>query len=153
MATEKKMTKVDALNVALAALEDYPHERLDEVIEKIQGIILQLQKKNSATSGKLTPKQMENEVIKANILAYMVEDTNYTISDLLKHVADLPEDMTNQRMNALLRQMYPDPKHPEIPVSACPIVRVEVKGKAHFALNPDFVPAEDGEDEDNEVEG
>jgi hypothetical protein len=63
----------------------------------------------------------------------------YTITDLLKAVPGLPADMTNQRLSALMRQMYNkdvanDPNFP--------VVRVEEKRKAYFMLNPDF----EGED-------
>ena len=93
-----------------------------------------LAKKNSADK-KPTAKQAQNDSIKSLILSSMEEGKVYTITDLLKSIEGLPADMTNQRMSALMRQMYNkdvanDPNFP--------VCRIEEKRKAYFMLNPDF---------------
>ena len=93
-----------------------------------------LAKKNSADK-KPTAKQAQNEDIKSAILSSMEDGKVYTITDLLKSVDGLPADMTNQRMSALMRQMY----NKDVPNDpAFPVCRIEEKRKAYFMLNPDF---------------
>ena len=104
------------------------------MVEFINHELELLAKKNSADK-KPTAKQAQNDGIKSLILSSMEEGKVYTITDLLKSVEGLPADMTNQRMSALMRQMYSkdvanDPNFP--------IVRIEEKRKAYFMLNPDF---------------
>jgi hypothetical protein len=82
---------------------------------------LELLAKKNASEKKPTAKQTENETIKANILDAMEPNRLYTISELLKVVPGLPEDFTNQRMSALVRQML-----------GSSINRVEEKRKAYF---------------------
>ena len=104
------------------------------MVEFIEHELELLAKKNSADK-KQTAKQTVNEGIKQEILDFMVENQLYTITDLLKSVPNLPADMTNQRMSALMRQMYDkdDAQNPNFPVS-----RIEEKRKAYFMLNPHF---------------
>ena len=104
------------------------------MVEFINHELELLAKKNSADK-KPTAKQAQNDGIKSLILSSMEEGKVYTITDLLKSVEGLPADMTNQRMSALMRQMYSkdtanDPNFP--------VVRIEEKRKAYFMLNPDF---------------
>lgn len=73
-------------------------------------------KKNS--SRKPTKAQEENEVIKENILNFMVRGTNYTISEIQKGVGL----ETNQKTSALVRQLK----------ESGLVSRTEVKGKAYF---------------------
>lgn len=143
---EKKITRVEALTVALNLVESATLVRKDEVAQKIKDIIAQIEKKNSATSGKLSPRQMANEGIKANVLAFMRTAPNqlFTISELMKRPEGIPEEMTNQWMNALLRQMYDkeNPNNPDFPIR-----RSEEKGKAYFQVNPYFVQPESEDEE------
>lgn len=142
---EKKITRVDALNVALNLVENATITRKDEVVQKIKDIIAQIEKKNSSTSGKLSPRQLANEGIKANVLAFMRTAPNqlFSISELMKRPDGIPEEMTNQWMNALLRQMY-DKENPMNP--AFPVQRIEEKGKAFFKVNPAFTIQTEDED-------
>lgn len=84
-----------------------------------------LTKKNS-TDKKPTAKQEANTVIKSAIQTVMEAHPNqlFTVSELMKKVPNLPEDMTNQRMSALIRQM----------VEAGLVKRTEVQRKAYFSL-------------------
>lgn len=104
------------------------------MVEFINHELELLAKKNSVDK-KPTAKQAVNEGIKTLLLSSMEEGKVYTITDLLKAVDGLPADMTNQRLSALMRQMYNkdvanDPNFP--------VVRIEEKRKAYFMLNPDF---------------
>lgn len=84
-----------------------------------------LTKKNS-TDKKPTAKQEANATIKSAIQTVMEAHPNqlFTVSELMKKVPNLPEDMTNQRMSALIRQM----------VEAGLVKRTEVQRKAYFSL-------------------
>ena len=95
----KKMTKKEMFaqimaNYALKA----------EEIAFIEREIELLNKKNGAVK-KPTAKQTANEGIKNEILMAMENGERYRIADLLKVVDNLPEDMTPQRMSALVRQL------------------------------------------------
>ena len=96
-----KMTNKTALTIALTAIGDTN----PEATAKIEKMIEQLDKKNAAPR-KLTAQQEKNEVIKAEITAFLKEnaDTGFTVTDLLKNVEILDGD-SNQHASALLRQL------------------------------------------------
>ena len=100
----KKITKRErfAEILAIPAVASNP-----ELVEFINHEIELLDRKNSGEK-KLTPQQEANAVIKANVLelAMANPDRLFTIGELLKEVPDLPEDMTSQRMTAIVRQMW-----------------------------------------------
>lgn len=77
----------------------------DEIVAKLNKMIDQLDKKNAAPK-KMTERQEKNETVKADILAYLTEnsDSGYTVSDLLKVVPSLDGD-SNQHASALLRAL------------------------------------------------
>jgi hypothetical protein len=95
------------------------------LVEFIDHEVDLLTKKN-ASEKKLTPQQKANEVIKDNILATMSANPNrlFTITELTKEVPNLPEDMSVNRMSALVRQLKDDGK----------VVRIEEKRKALFRI-------------------
>ena len=73
-------------------------------------------------SGELTPIQIANRAIQQDILEHMEPGVLYTISDIQQMVPSC-EDLTNQRVSALIRQMVPDQ-----------IERVEERRMAYFRL-------------------
>ena len=85
------------------------------------------EKKNASGSGadrKPTKTQIENEGIKATIVAVLGEiGEPTTIDGIQKSSAELAE-FKNQKISALLTQL----------IKSNVVVRSEVKGKAHFAL-------------------
>lgn len=82
-------------------------------------------KKNSSTSGKLTPAQEKNEQIKLGILEFMESGAKYTLSEFMKKCPICVEqDLSSQKINALLRQMIIDDKTVE---------REEIKRIAYFS--------------------
>ena len=100
----KKITKRErfAQILAIPAVSADP-----ALVEFINHEIELLDKKNSGEK-KLTPQQEANAVIKESILnlAKANPDRQFTIGELLKEVPGLPEDMTSQRMTAIVRQMW-----------------------------------------------
>ena len=121
MKNTKKMTKRDYFSILRST---YPTsaENYDEVIAFIDHELELLAKKNSAEK-KPTAVQVANEGIKADILASMEKDRLYTITEMIKEIPACA-DLTNQRVSALVRQMY-DCTEPTIE-------RIEDKRKAYF---------------------
>ena len=117
MANNKKMTKREMYE-SLLAKYGFTTEEKDFINHELE----LLAKKNVNKSGekKLTAKQKENETFKAEILA-VIANTPHTVSEILK-AGNFPEDMTNQRISALLKQMLTDNK----------VVRTEKDRKAYF---------------------
>ena len=104
MATnEKKMTKVNALTIALELVEKSTHAEKDAVAEKIRKEIENLSKKSGA--GKPTAKQTANMALGEKVIDFLREHPTerFTVTELLKQVPGLPADMTNQRLTALFR--------------------------------------------------
>ncbi|MBO5730157.1 MAG: hypothetical protein J6R67_03075 [Treponema sp.] len=118
--TTKKMTKREMFEQIKGK---YPLTA--EEVAFIDHEIELLTKKNSADK-KPTAKQEANATIKSAIQTVMEAHPNqlFTVSELMKKVPNLPEDMSNQRMSALIRQM----------VEAGLVKRTEVQRKAYFSL-------------------
>jgi hypothetical protein len=120
--TTPRITKAQkfAMLKAIPAVAENPM-----LVEFIDHEVDLLTKKN-ASEKKLTPQQKANEVIKDNILATMSANPNrlFTITELTKEVPNLPEDMSVNRMSALVRQLKDDGK----------VVRIEEKRKALFRI-------------------
>lgn len=122
MATEKKMTKAQKF----AIIADLPEVKSNPMLTEFVAHEIELLTKKNTTEKKPTAKQTANAVIKGNIVALMESDPDrlFTITELCKEVADLPEDMTPQRMSAIVRQMKDDGV----------VERIEEKRKAFFRL-------------------
>ena len=116
MENGKRVTKKEMYERILAHTND------DLEKQFIEGEIALLEKKNSAEK-KPTKTQVENAGIKEAILDYMVEDTRYTVTELIKG-CDECHDLTNQKVSAILRQM----------VNELVIIKVEDKRKSYFEL-------------------
>lgn len=101
MATEK-MTKKQKYELLKSIPEVAENEMLLELVTKE---IESLEKKNSS-SKKPTAQQTENEAIKTAVLETMSANptTLYTITELIKTV-DVCNDLTNQRVSALVNQL------------------------------------------------
>lgn len=95
-----------------------------------------LDKKNSAEK-KPTAKQTANVGVKAEILEIVQAEPNrlFTVSDILKALGNA--DFTNQKVSALMRQMY-DTTGENPNGEQFALVRIEEKRKAYFKLNPYF---------------
>lgn len=119
MMNSKKMTKRDHFNTLLSIADVANNQTLVDFINHE----LELLAKKNAAEKKPTAVQIANDGIKSAILDGMEEDRLYTITELIKEIPAC-NDLTNQRVSALVRQMY-DCANP------C-IERVEEKRKAYF---------------------
>ena len=99
--TTTKTTNRIALTYAIEHLTDAPAE----VIEKLENMVAQLDKKN-ASPKKLTAQQEKNEAIKADILEFLTDNAGegFTVSDLLKSIPSVEGD-SNQHVSALMRAL------------------------------------------------
>lgn len=84
-----------------------------------------LAKKNISSSGekKLTPTQLANEAIKAEIYELMQVNRLYTIAEMVKEF-EVCANFSSSKMSSLLKQMYSG----ENPI----VERVEEKRKVYF---------------------
>ena len=119
MTNSKKLTKRDHFNALLSLSEVQANPALVAFIEHE---IELLDKKNSADK-KPTAKQTENDGIKTAIVEGMEENRLYTVTEIIKEVAECNE-LTNQRVSALLRQLISEGK----------VVKTVDKRKSYFQL-------------------
>ena len=98
----EKMTNRKALTYALENCE-LP----TAVADKFRAMLDALDRKNGAER-KPTAKQVANADLRANLVTFINENAEgdgFTVSELLKLCADfLPEDCSNQKVSAILRQ-------------------------------------------------
>jgi hypothetical protein len=116
MATNK-MTNKGALQFVLDTY-DVPAE----VAEKLKSMVAQLEKKSGAER-KPTARQVENTKVKEKIASQMEPNVLYTVGEMLKKF-ETTEDMTSQRLTALLCQMEEDGL----------VEKTKEKGKSLFSL-------------------
>ena len=120
----KKLTKKVALSYAVATLTDSEFQTefsRDEIVAKLTEMIDGLDKK-SAGEKKLTEQQVANLGFKDDILTFLADGQKRTATEILKGIESFPDGMTNQRVSALLRQLWLDGK----------IQKDTVKGKTLF---------------------
>lgn len=119
MTTTKKITKRDHFNALLSLSEVQANPALVAFIEHE---IELLDKKNSADK-KPTAQQVANDGIKDAIIEGMEPTRLYTVTELIKEIAECNE-LTNQRVSALLRQLISEGK----------VVKTVDKRKSYFQL-------------------
>ena len=121
-----KLTKKVALSLAIASLNG---EALStefttaDVVAKLNEMVAQLDKKSGAEKP-LTEQQKQNLGYKTDLLAVLADGKARTATELLKEVPTFPEDMSNQRVSQLLRQLILDGK----------VTKETVKGKTLFTI-------------------
>ena len=121
--TVKKLTKRDRYAQLLALNEVKANPDLVAFIEHEVEL---LTRKNTANGEKaLTPNQIQNENFKVIIAEYMASapDRLFTVTELNKEV-DVLNDLSNQRISAILRQM----------VDAGKVEKVVDKRKSYFRM-------------------
>ena len=127
-----KLTKKVALECALCAVAGNPLKEYrsavddtvftaEEVTAKLNEMWAALDKK-SGTEKPMTENQKQNVGFKDNILATLSDGKKRTATEILKETPEFPKDMSNQRVSALLRQLYLDGK----------VQKETVKGKTQF---------------------
>ena len=122
-ATVKKLTKRDRYAQLLALNEVKANPDLVAFIEHEVEL---LARKNTVNGEKaLTPNQIQNENFKVIIAEYMASapDRLFTVTELNKEV-DVLNDLSNQRISAILRQM----------VDAGKVEKVVDKRKSYFRM-------------------
>ena len=119
--TNKKITNAMALEIAIEVLKETDTEKYTEVVEKLDKMLVQVNKKSSANR-KPTATQLENEDLKVKIKEYL-KDTGkkLTVSEMMKEIDGL-EELSNQRVTSLVTFLYNEGK----------IDRVVEKRKAYF---------------------
>lgn len=126
----KKLTKKEKFEMlkAIPAVQEN-----GMLIEFINHEIELLAKKSAGGEKKMTATQKVNEGVKTTILESMEPGKLYSITDMIKQF-DCCMDMSNQRVNALVRQMMPEK-----------VERVEVKRRAYFVLAGTYEGEVEGE--------
>ena len=119
MTTNKKITKRERFNSLLSLSEVQANA---DLVAFIKHEIELLDKKNSGEK-KLTIQQVANEGIKDAIVEGMEENRLYTVTELIKEITECNE-LTNQRVSALLRQLISEGK----------VVKTVDKPKSYFQL-------------------
>ena len=124
-----KLTKKVALSYAISILshtevkEEAKPFSSEDVVTKLKEMMAGLEKKPNDEKG-MTENQKQNVGYKDAILNFLATHPAVTASEILRGVDSFPEEMTNQRVSALLRQLILDSK-----------VKKEVsKGKTLFSL-------------------
>ena len=112
----KKMTYVEALNIAIATVDNV------EAVERLTALRDATAKRNSAER-KPTKVQEANEGIKAEILEFLADGEKHTVSEIMEGVASL-NGASNQKAASLVCQLK----------DAGVLVREEIKRKAYFHL-------------------
>ena len=126
----KKITKKEKFEMlkAIPAVQEN-----GMLIEFINHEIELLAKKSAGGEKKMTATQKVNEGVKTTILESMEPGKLYSITDMIKQF-DCCMDMSNQRVNALVRQMMPEK-----------VERIEVKRRAYFVLAGTYEGEVEGE--------
>ena len=117
-----KLTKAQKF----AMIADIAEVKNNPILAEFIAHEVELLTKKNSTEKKPTAKQTANECIKAEVLKFMGEDPTrlFTVTELTKEVPNLPEDMSVNRMTALLRQLK----------DAGLVERTEDKRKALFRI-------------------
>ena len=125
-----KLTKKLALEAALCAIAGNPIKEYrngeavftaEEVSAKLTEMFNALDK-NSGSEKKMTEQQVANLGYKSDMMELLADGKARTATEILNGVPTFPEGMTNQRVSALLRQLYLDGK----------VKKETVKGKTYF---------------------
>lgn len=106
---DKKMTNAMALEIALEVLRETDAEKYTEVIEKLDKMLVQVNKKSSANR-KPTATQLENEGLRVKIAEYLTNTgKRLTVSEMMKEIEGL-EELSNQRVTSLATSLYKEGK-------------------------------------------
>lgn len=107
--TNTKMTNAMALEIALEVLKKTDAEKYIEVIEKLDKMLVQVNKKSSANR-KPTATQLENENLREKIIEYLRNTgKRLTVSEMMKEIEGL-EELSNQRVTSLATFLYKEGK-------------------------------------------
>ena len=101
--TNKKMTNAMALETAIEVLRE--DNQYDEAVEKLQKMLVQVNKKSSLNC-KPTATQVENENLIGVIVEYLDKTgKRLTVSEMMKEIPELA-NLSNQRVTSLVTALY-----------------------------------------------
>ena len=106
MATTKNaMTKASAFAIALELVNQSTHPQKDEVAAKIVKELESLANKKSSPSKAQVAKQTANVGLGEVVLSFLRDNSgkSFTVTDMLKEISGLPEEITNQKLTYILR--------------------------------------------------
>ena len=107
--TNKKMTNAMALETAIEVMKETDAEKYAKVIEKLDKMLVQVNKKSSANR-KPTATQLENEGLRVKIAEYLTNTgKRLTVSEMMKEIEGL-EELSNQRVTSLATSLYKEGK-------------------------------------------
>lgn len=124
--TVKRITKAQKFEDVIALLNGNPATFIDKdgAVEFIRNEMALLAKKNASDSRKPTATQEANEKYKALILEFLSrQEAGKTCTEIAKSVPELV-DFNNQKIAALMRQLY----------DANKVCKATVKGKSLFTV-------------------
>lgn len=108
---------------ALSYIEQTYGENLPaDVLEKVQGMIAQLDKKASAPR-KATPTQVENEGYMTLVVNFLSDGSQKSVAEMIKGIPAFA-DFSTPKVSAIVKKLK----------DAGTVERVEVKGRAYFKL-------------------
>lgn len=140
MANEIKITQVQALSTIrdfiadnyMSDGADFQGFPSDVLVEKLNAMIASIEKKKSHVSDKDKEKSAENDRAREIILDVLTDSgESLPIADIYARSEELAEmfSNSNQRLTSLLTKLRKENL----------VVRTEIKGKAHYAINTDEV--------------
>lgn len=117
--TNKKMTLREYYTELLAidAVKDNPILK-----EMTEGRISALDRKTASGERKPTANQVANETLKANIVAEMEDEKQYTVGEMIKNLPSC-EGLSSSKVTAMVTQL----------LKANAVNRCEFKGKAYYS--------------------
>lgn len=100
------MTYAQAIEIAVSAMgENHP-----EAVERLKALSAQLAKRSKGSKNSMTKTQKANEVIKKMILEILAEAEEPVNMPNLMADPRLPEDVSSQKLGALIGQLIKDGK-------------------------------------------
>ena len=106
-----KLTNKKALEIAINAVVEHGYDTADfttdEIVEKLEKILAQTEKKNSGER-KQTDKQKKNEELGQVILEWLKTQTEgKTVTDMMKEIPELAE-LSNQKVSSIVKPLKDD---------------------------------------------
>jgi len=117
--TKAKMTLREYYTALLAIDEVKDNPILKEMTE---GRISALDRKTASGEKKPTANQVANEALKANIVAEMEDEKQYTVGEMIKILPSC-KDLSSSKVTAMVTQLLKSGK----------VLRCELKGKAYYS--------------------
>ena len=120
-----KLTNKKALEIAINAVVEHGYDTADfttdEIVEKLEKILAQTEKKNSGER-KQTDKQKKNEELGEVIFNWLAENGGKkTVTDMMKEIPELAE-LSNQKVSSIVKPLKDEGR----------VEKVVEKGRSYF---------------------